>query len=149
MNILNGVAQEAFKTSFNANYSSQERILGNYDRSVNARIPKVVGNLESRQLLQGRNRGFEHPAVAPLVESARVRFQERYPDATPSEVAAAADAYLLESAKLLIASQSESGSPQGSGGKQSQRRPSSAGFAVTDFEDFEKEVPPNSQQTWN
>src|SRR6187399_335298 len=138
MQVLNGVAQEAFKTSFNASYSSQERILGGYDQSVNARIPKVVGSMESRQLLQGRNRGVEHPAISPLVETTRQRFQERYPDATPQEIATAADSYLLESAKLLIAGQSESGNANAGGGEQSQSQSRGKGSIVTDFENFEK-----------
>jgi hypothetical protein len=132
MQVLNSVGQAAFQTSFKAMDGYTGRMFDSYDQSVNARIPKVVGDLESRQLLQS-NEGLNHPAVQPLVESVRQQFRQRYPDASPQEIANAANAYFKQVAKFVNTDQSESGNSAAvKSAPQKGRNP-----VIDDFSNFE------------
>lgn len=138
MEILDGVGRNAFQSAFSANESYQGRILDNYDASVNARIPKMVGSLGSQQQIGELNPNLSHPALAPMVKSVRQQFESAYPDASPKEIAAAVNHYFSQTAALLNTNQSESGNGNlATGQNLGNNGQAKRGSVVTDFDGFE------------
>lgn len=133
MQALDHVGRQSFSNSFQAAERYQGQMLDSYDQSVNARIPKEVGRMESRNLLQQANKNLDHPAVMPLLEVVRKQMEQAYPDATPAEIAEASKKYLTQVGGL-ITSQSESDNGNNQQVRGNNQRKSST---VTDFSNFD------------
>lgn len=134
MDILEAVQRNTFMTSFQASETYNGQLLDNYDKTVDARIPREIGRQETQNLVRNSFKGLDNPAVAPMLQDITAKFQQAYPDASPQQIAEAAKNYLLEAAKL-ITGQSESGeNKQAGNGTQRAQRNSGA---ITDFSNFD------------
>lgn len=134
MEILEHTARRAAMTSFQASESYNGRLLDTYDQSVNARIPKQISEFETRSAVRNTIKGMDHPAVSPWLDSLQSQFRERFPDASPQEIAQAAQRYLQEAAKVITGQSESDSNNESEFGNQRQNRNSSI---VDDFTDFE------------
>jgi len=94
ISILNKSLRQAMMTMFNVNQRMVESGLTKAQERFLNQVPSHVKNIIVESDLTRDNPIMSNPAYAPLVESTRLRFQEKFPKATPAQVSNAVQKYL-------------------------------------------------------
>jgi len=113
MEVLNGVAQQAFAASFQASQ-------GMVEHGVKAGRTQIEGNLDShfknymlkQQTPSSDNPALQHPVGKAFLQSISQQIANANPSMSPAEVAKAAEQNFTEFAKMLAPQQQQSSNQQ-------------------------------------
>lgn len=124
--LLNGVGQAAYlKSSLLTANLADRAVRASVDRST-AGLPAQVRTQLSRSSLSKLNPAFQHKAMEPVVQAIRGQVEQKFPNATPDEVAEQVNNYLTLVAQKLNPNQQQPTDPRHPQHQQ----------AATDFGDF-------------
>lgn len=99
--ILNKSLRQSMMTMFNVSQRMVEQGLTNAEGRFLGKVPSHVKDVMIESDLTASDPQYmSNPAFAPLVESTRQRYQEKFPKATPVQISSAVKAYLQEFVKV-------------------------------------------------
>lgn len=99
LSVLNKSLRQSMMTMFNVAHKMVEQGLTNAEGRFLGKVPSHVKDIMVGNELTANDPLMSHPAFAPLVESTRQRFQEKFPKATPAQISKATKAYIQEFVK--------------------------------------------------
>lgn len=103
LSVLNKSHRQAMMTMFNVATRLVEQGLSNAEGRFMGQVPSHVKDIMVSNDLTSNDPLMSNPAFAPLVESTRQRFQEKFPKATPAQISKATKAYIQELVKSATA----------------------------------------------
>src|SRR6266853_657433 len=103
LSVLNKALRQSMMTMFNVSTRLVEQGLTSAEERFLDRVPGHVKDIMVSDNLTANDPLMSNPAFAPLVESTRQRFQEKFPKATPIQIAKATKAYIQELVKSATA----------------------------------------------
>lgn len=103
LSVLNKSLRQSMMTMFNVAHRMVEQGLTNAEGKFLGKVPSHVKNIMVESDLTASDPLMSNPAFAPMVEAARQRYQEKFPKATPTQIATAVKAYLKEFVKSASA----------------------------------------------
>lgn len=96
MAVINEVAQNAYAHS---TLTATRLIEGGLEKGGYAKLDDVKSNIRQSAVdvtLRDSNPIFSHPATAPILETMKSNLLQKFPNASPTEIAAMANQYLTE-----------------------------------------------------
>src|SRR5256885_3207424 len=103
LSVLNKSLRQSMMTMFNVATRLVEQGLSNAEGRFLGKVPDHVKDIMVSNDLTANDPLMSNPAFAPLVESTRQRFQEKFPKATPAQISKATKAYIQELVKSATA----------------------------------------------
>lgn len=97
--VLNKSLRQAMLTSFNVTHKMVESGLTKAQDRFLGKVPSHVKDIIVKSNLTKSSKIMSNPAFAPLIESTRQRFQEKFPKATPDQVSSAVEKYMQDFVK--------------------------------------------------
>ena len=79
-----------------------EAALTKYDEGVNTRLPSAIRNHSVSSALRETNPALSNPATAPIIEALQAQMLVKFPNATATELKAAAERYLTNFATSIM-----------------------------------------------
>src|SRR6266571_3733665 len=92
--VLNKTLRQALLTSFNVSHKLVESGLTNAEGRFLRKVPGHVKDIIVESDLTAGDPIMSNPAFAPIIESTRQRFQEKFPKATPAQISNAVKKYI-------------------------------------------------------
>lgn len=111
LQVMNSVTQQALLTAFTANSKMVEAGLNIASTRFLEKVPTHVKDVITTNALSSSNPIMNDPAFAPVVESIRQRYQERFPKATPSQIENSVNAYFDDMASKMSTAKNKKANP--------------------------------------
>ena len=99
--VLNKSMQTAYGHSALAATKLVEQAVSKAEESFAAKLPTLINQQTSRNALLSDNPAFSNPAVAPIVEIIHQQLVNKFPTATPNEIAAMAKEMMSGAAQVF------------------------------------------------
>lgn len=115
--ILNKTMQTSYGHSALAATKLVEQAVSQAEERFAAKLPTIINQQSSKNALLSENPAFKNPAVSPIVEMIHSQLTEKYPNATPNEIAQMAKEMMAGAAQVFnpnatIAAAEKSKQPQ-------------------------------------
>lgn len=117
MQMMNAVARNAYRTSLQHSSALTDKFVGVREESFSKRVPNVVREELTLNTLNGGDTSGMSPTARKQLAVIAKQFQAQNPDASPSEVAAAAKKYVSD---LYMQLNPQAAGGQAAGGSQQQ-----------------------------
>lgn len=101
MQLINNVSQQAFQKAADFSIEVGNRTARSAMDRGTKELPNRVRDLLSRDNLASLNPAFSHAGAKPLVNAVRQQIEQKYPEATPQEIAKMTNNYLTQFASTL------------------------------------------------
>lgn len=101
MEVLNAVSQNVYLQAAQLTATAGETAAKTaMDRALQE-LPNRVRSMSASETLAELNPAYAHPALKPLVDTARQRYESRFPEASPREIAQMVNTYMADAATQL------------------------------------------------
>lgn len=111
MQAMNSVAQQTMTMSTTAAAKMIEQAMTGASGAMDDKISKQVKLNQVTSQLQEANPALNHPAAAPILEGIKQQLVNKYPTASPQEIAKLAGDYLSNFAALAAGKKEEAAAP--------------------------------------
>ncbi len=106
-NVLNKTMQTSYGHSAFAATKLVEQAVSQAEDRFAARLPSLINQQSSKNALLADNPAFKNPAVSPIVEMIHNQLTERFPTATPNEIAQMAKEMMAGAAQVFNPKQNQ------------------------------------------
>lgn len=110
MEAMSLVSRQTYAQASFATTKLIEQAIAKNNVRLESKLPSALRNHNTESLIK-ENPVLSHPAAAPMVAGLVSQFQTKYPDASPAEIKAHAEAYFTQFAGSLIQSQQAATKP--------------------------------------
>ena len=110
MEAMAHVSRETYAQASYATTKLIEQAIAKNNAKLESKLPSALRNHNTESLIK-ENPVLSHPAAAPMVAGLVNQFQTKYPDASPAEIKAHAEAYFTQFAGSLMQSQQAATNP--------------------------------------
>lgn len=110
MEAMAHVSRETYAQASFATTKLIEQAIAKNNAKLESKLPSALRNHNTESLIK-ENPVLSHPAAAPMVAGLVSQFQTKYPDASPAEIKAHAEAYFTQFAGSLMQSQQSATNP--------------------------------------
>lgn len=97
LEVINGVAQQAFLQSTQINAGVIDRAIGTHTQRLESALPDRIRSVQVKQTAP-KHPSLSHPAALPVVEGLKMQVAAKNPHMSPEQVAATAENYFLQMA---------------------------------------------------
>lgn len=134
--VMNSVQQASFaNTAMTMSRMAETMMTQLAEKLYSGALPHHFRKHAVNQTIDSENPIFQDPAVAPMLEMAKQRFQVKYPKASPQEIAKMAQKYVKDFATAITGNAGDPNAGSSSGKK------TGANSEETDWLDFVGEAP--------
>ena len=105
--ILNKTMQTSYGHSALAATKLVEQAVSQAEDRFASRLPSLINQQSSKNALLGDNPAFKNPAVSPIVEIIHSQLTEKFPTATPTEIAQMAKEMMAGAAQVFNPNQNQ------------------------------------------
>jgi len=115
--IINNAVQQGFAAATLASGELTKQTFGNAQDVLNKDLlPTAFRRQAVDAALNEVNPAFTNPAVAPMLEMLKSQFMQKYPTATPAQIAAHAQDYLSQMSNMIVTASGGTVTPKGNRG---------------------------------
>lgn len=98
---MNSIAQHVFSQSMIANATLVKQALNKSTSTFDARAQELMRRSQIDQTVSSSNPAFKHPSAAPIVKAMQSQLAQKYPQASPKEIADKANQWFEEFANEI------------------------------------------------
>lgn len=110
MEAMSLVSRQTYAQASFATTKLIEQAIAKNNAKLESKLPSALRNHNTESLIK-ENPVLSHPAAAPMVAGLVSQFQTKFPDASPAEIKAHAEAYFTQFAGSLLQSQQAATNP--------------------------------------